>query len=125
MKRLSKILVFILFIRFLKFLEILKFSNKFKLQSAFWPPRREYYFFKPPPDDVIIEVNDEAEAILMQNRKKKLKKLKKAKKCVIGEYYQFGLSHPCADDVKYVRGFVLKTKNKNVSGGGGVQWSID
>ncbi|CAI46625.2 Serine aminopeptidase S33 domain-containing protein [Caenorhabditis elegans] len=85
-------------------------------RSAFWPPRREYYFFKPPPDDVIIEVNDEAEAILMQNRKKKLKKLKKAKKCVIGEYYQFGLSHPCADDVKYVRGFVLKTKNKNKIG---------
>ncbi|EGT58506.1 hypothetical protein CAEBREN_12751 [Caenorhabditis brenneri] len=85
-------------------------------RSAFWPPRREYYFFKPPPGDVPIEVNDAPDAILMKARKKRLKKLKRARKCVPGERYRFGMSHPCADDVKYVEGFAVKTKKKNTIG---------
>ncbi|CAP32556.2 Protein CBG13831 [Caenorhabditis briggsae] len=84
--------------------------------SAFWPPRREYYFFIPPPNDVFIEVNEESEAILMTAQKKKLKKMKRAKKCVPGQMYRFGLSHPCADDVKYVNAFTVKTAKKNTLG---------
>ncbi|KAF1756366.1 hypothetical protein GCK72_012819 [Caenorhabditis remanei] len=82
-------------------------------RSAFWPPRREYYFFKPPPNDISFQVNEESEAILMRDRKKKLKKLKRAKACIPGEMYRFGLSHPCAEDVKHARGFALKTANGN------------
>ncbi|ULT93332.1 hypothetical protein L3Y34_003071 [Caenorhabditis briggsae] len=85
-------------------------------RSAFWPPRREYYFFIPPPNDVFIEVNEESEAILMTAQKKKLKKMKRAKKCVPGQMYRFGLSHPCADDVKYVNAFTVKTAKKNTLG---------
>uniref|UniRef100_A0A8R1DVK1 Hydrolase_4 domain-containing protein n=1 Tax=Caenorhabditis japonica TaxID=281687 RepID=A0A8R1DVK1_CAEJA len=81
--------------------------------AAFWPPPREYYFFTPPPDDVLIEVNDEADAIRMRARKRQIKKLKKARKCLLGERYRFGLSHPCSDDVKYVEGFALKTSRAN------------
>lgn len=85
------------------------------MQSAFWPPRREYYFFKPPVDDVFIEVETDIDAAKMKARKKKLKKVKRARKLVIGDRYKFGLSHPCAEDVKYVEGFALKTSRKNVS----------
>ncbi|EFO90441.1 hypothetical protein CRE_18349, partial [Caenorhabditis remanei] len=89
------------------------FETSLFLQSAFWPPRREYYFFKPPPNDISFQVNEESEAILMRDRKKKLKKLKRAKACIPGEMYRFGLSHPCAEDVKHARGFALKTANGN------------
>ncbi|CAD6199801.1 unnamed protein product, partial [Caenorhabditis auriculariae] len=87
----------------------------FLSRVAFWPPRCEYFFFHQPSDvQAIDKVEYEEEAIAMASRKKKLQKIKKANKHSMGKTWSIGMAHPCAEDVKDVEGFILKTKRRTV-----------
>ncbi|XGW31457.1 hypothetical protein V3C99_009986 [Haemonchus contortus] len=85
-------------------------------QIALWPPPNEYFFYvdNVPPRER-KEIEGQAEAIEIAERKKKIPKILRANKKAfqLKEALRIGHRHPCADDIEDVEAFIVRTRRNN------------